>query len=115
MRIARLSTCIVPPRWFFLKTGTDAGLSGLGETVVEGRAHTVAAAAMDLAGDLVEGDPGLIADRGAVRSRAGRVATPPVPGLALPVDEDAIRPAAETGHRWRNPVWRHAGGSPAEG
>ena len=34
MRIARLSTCIVPPRWFFLKTGTDAGLSGLGETVV---------------------------------------------------------------------------------
>ena len=70
---------------------------------------------MDLAGDLVEGDPGLIADRGAVRCRAGRVATPPVPGLALPVDEDAIRPAAETGHRWRNPVSRHAGGSPAEG
>ena len=115
MRITGRSTCTTPPRWCFLKTETDAGLSGWGKTVVEGRAHTGAAAGMDLAGDLLDADPGLVADRGTARSRAGRVATPPVPGLALPVDEDVIRRPAETGHRRRNPVWRHADGSPAEG
>lgn len=35
-------------------------------------------------------------------------------GLGIEVDEDAVRKAAETGHAWRSPVWRHDDGSLAE-
>lgn len=41
MKITRLSTYRVPPRWMFLKIETDEGLSGWGEPVLEGRARTV--------------------------------------------------------------------------
>ncbi|MFL6074991.1 MAG: galactonate dehydratase [Mycobacteriales bacterium] len=44
----------------------------------------------------------------------GQVARPLGPGLGIEVDEAAVRRAAEVGHRWRNPVWRHADGSFAE-
>ena len=44
MKITKLTTFIVPPRWCFLKVETDQGVTGWGEPVVEGRAHTVAAA-----------------------------------------------------------------------
>jgi galactonate dehydratase len=44
----------------------------------------------------------------------GHVARPLGPGLGIEVDEAAVRRAAEVGHRWRNPVWRHADGSFAE-
>ncbi|MGY0064373.1 galactonate dehydratase [Streptomyces sp. LZ34] len=33
------------------------------------------------------------------------------PGLGVEIDEKAVRRAAETGHHWRNPVWRSADGS----
>jgi galactonate dehydratase len=33
------------------------------------------------------------------------------PGLGITIDEDAVRAAAERGHRWRNDVWRNADGS----
>ena len=36
------------------------------------------------------------------------------PGLGIELDEAKIRAAAEVGHRWRNPIWRHADGSIAE-
>jgi len=36
------------------------------------------------------------------------------PGLGVTIDEDAVRAAHRTGHRWRNPVWRHEDGSFAE-
>ncbi len=44
----------------------------------------------------------------------GWCARPTGPGLGVQVDEDAVRRAAETGHRWRGPVWRHPDGSFAE-
>ena len=37
MKIVRLTTFIVPPRWLFLKIETDEGISGWGEPIVEGR------------------------------------------------------------------------------
>ena len=43
MRITKLTTFVVQPRWLFLKIETDAGVTGWGEPVVEGRAETVAA------------------------------------------------------------------------
>jgi galactonate dehydratase len=36
------------------------------------------------------------------------------PGLGIEINEEAVREAAKTGHRWRNPVWRNADGSVAE-
>jgi galactonate dehydratase len=46
--------------------------------------------------------------------RHGWCERPTAPGLGIEVDEQAVRRAAETGHRWRGPVWRHADGSFAE-
>ena len=43
MKITKLTTFVVPPRWLFLKIETDDGVIGWGEPVVEGRAETVAA------------------------------------------------------------------------
>ena len=43
MKITKLETFLVKPRWLFLKVHTDAGIVGLGEPIVEGRAATVAA------------------------------------------------------------------------
>lgn len=44
----------------------------------------------------------------------GSVEIPQGPGLGIEVDEDYVRERAVKGHRWRNPVWRHADGSFAE-
>ena len=57
MKITRLTTYALPPRWLFLKIETDEGLIGWGEPVVEGRAHTVATAVDELSDYLVGKDP----------------------------------------------------------
>src|SRR4051812_50198846 len=57
LRITRLETFLVQPRWLFLKIHTDAGIVGLGEPVVEGRAETVAAAVKEIEPYLVGKDP----------------------------------------------------------
>ncbi|MEE1825211.1 galactonate dehydratase [Streptomyces sp. BE20] len=44
----------------------------------------------------------------------GYAKLPTGPGLGIEIDEDAVRRAAETGHRWRNPLWHHDDGSFAE-
>ena len=62
MKITRLTTFLVPPRWLFLRIDTDAGICGWGEPVVEGRAHTVAAAVDELSDYLVGKDPRHIED-----------------------------------------------------
>ena len=71
MKITRLETFVVPPRWLFLKIETDEGIVGWGEPVVEGRAHTVEAAVQELADYLVGRDPLLIEDHWQVMYRAG--------------------------------------------
>ncbi len=43
LRITKLETMLVQPRWLFLKTHADCGIMGLGEPIVEGRARTCAA------------------------------------------------------------------------
>ncbi|MCU7983085.1 D-galactonate dehydratase, partial [Shinella yambaruensis] len=71
MKITKLTTYIVPPRWLFLKVETDEGIVGWGEPVVEGRALTVEAAVHELADYLVGKDPLLIEDHWQVMYRAG--------------------------------------------
>lgn len=69
MKITALTTYIVPPRWLFLKIETDAGVTGWGEPVVEGRALTVEAAVKELADYLIGKDPRLIEDHWTVMHR----------------------------------------------
>jgi galactonate dehydratase len=71
MKITKLTIYKVPPRWLFLRIDTDTGPSGWGEPVVEGRAHTVAAAVEELADYLVGKDPRHIEDHWSVLYRGG--------------------------------------------
>ena len=71
MKITRLTTFIVPPRWCFLKIETDEGIDGWGEPVLEGRAHTVAAAVEELSDYLIGKDPRHIEDHWTVMYRGG--------------------------------------------
>lgn len=57
LRITRVETLLVKPRWLFLKVHTDEGIIGLGEPVVEGRARTVAMAIEEIAPYLIGKDP----------------------------------------------------------
>ncbi|GGA25979.1 galactonate dehydratase [Dyella nitratireducens] len=71
MKITRLTTFLVPPRWLFVRIDTDEGISGWGEPVVEGRAHTVAAAVDELSDYLIGKDPRHIEDHWNVMYRGG--------------------------------------------
>ena len=57
LQITRLETLLVKPRWLFLKVHTNAGIVGLGEPILEGRAKTCAAAIEEIAPYLVGKDP----------------------------------------------------------
>lgn len=57
LRITKLETMLVKPRWLFLKIHTDEGVIGLGEPIMEGRAKTCAAAVAEVEPYLVGKDP----------------------------------------------------------
>lgn len=61
IKVTRLETLLVKPRWLFLKVHTDAGIVGLGEPVVEGRARTVAEAVKEIEPYLLGKDPRRVA------------------------------------------------------
>ncbi len=71
MRIERLSTYLVAPRWLFLRIDTDEGITGWGEPVIEGRAHTVAAAVEELADYLIGADPLTVEEHWQVLTKGG--------------------------------------------
>ncbi len=71
MKITRLTTFLVPPRWCFLKIETDEGITGWGEPILEGRAQTVAAAVEELGDYLIGKDPRYIEDHWTVLYRGG--------------------------------------------
>lgn len=57
MKITRIETFSVPPRWVFCRIETDEGLVGWGEPVVEGRSETVRTAVAELSELLIGHDP----------------------------------------------------------
>ncbi|MBV8634266.1 MAG: D-galactonate dehydratase, partial [Burkholderiaceae bacterium] len=71
MKITRLTTYRVPPRWMFLKIETDEGVIGWGEPVIEGKARTVETAVAELAPYLMGQDPMRIADLWQAMYRGG--------------------------------------------
>jgi len=57
LKITKLETFLVKPRWLFLKIHTNAGIVGLGEPITEGRALTCATAVKEVEPYLVGKDP----------------------------------------------------------
>jgi len=57
LKITRLETFLVKPRWLFLKIHTNAGIAGLGEPITEGRALTCAEAVKEIEPYLIGKDP----------------------------------------------------------
>ena len=57
LKVTKLETFLVKPRWLFLKVHTNAGIVGLGEPITEGRALTCAAAVKEIEPYLVGKDP----------------------------------------------------------
>jgi galactonate dehydratase len=57
MKITRLETLFIKPRWMILKIHTDEGIVGLGEPTLEGREQTVAAAIQEIGRFLIGQDP----------------------------------------------------------
>ena len=86
MRITRVETFLVPPRWLFVRVETDTGIVGWGEPVVEGNAETVRTAVEQLAERLVGADPLRIEDHWQVMTkssfyRGGAILASAVAGL----------------------------------
>ncbi|MFF2852238.1 galactonate dehydratase [Streptomyces sp. NPDC058001] len=71
MKITRIETFLVPPRWLFCRVETDDGVVGWGEPVVEGRAEIVRAAVDVLAEYLVGQDPLRIQDHWQILTKGG--------------------------------------------
>lgn len=57
VKITRLETFLVKPRWVFLKIHTDVGIVGLGEPLLEGRALTIQTAIKEVESYLIGKDP----------------------------------------------------------
>jgi galactonate dehydratase len=53
-------------------------------------------------------------DRAPFAYQDGYVSMPGGPGLGIEINQAYVDERAAEGHRWRNPVWRHADGSVAE-
>jgi galactonate dehydratase len=71
MKITKLTTYRLPPRWMLLKIDTDEGVVGWGEPVIEGKARTVEAAVHEFEQYLVGQDPRRINDLWQVMYRGG--------------------------------------------
>ncbi|MBB3662496.1 MULTISPECIES: galactonate dehydratase [Prauserella salsuginis group] len=71
MKITSIKTYLIEPRWLFLRVETDDGIVGWGEPVVEGRAHTVAAAVDEMSDYLIGADPTRIEDHWQVLTKGG--------------------------------------------
>lgn len=71
MKISRIETFLVPPRWLFCRVETDEGLIGWGEPVVEGRAEVVRSAVEVLSEYLIGEDPLRIEQHWQVLTKGG--------------------------------------------
>ncbi|MGW8374548.1 galactonate dehydratase [Streptomyces sp. ODS28] len=109
MRIARVETFAVPPRWLLCRIETDEGHVGWGEPVVEGRAATVRAAVRELAEQfLVGADPLRIEDHWQLMTKGSFYRGGPVLSSAVAGLDQALWDIA--GKHYGAPVHRLLGG-----
>ncbi len=90
MKITGHELFLVAPRWLFLRVDTDEGISGWGEPIVEGRAHTVATAVDELFETLAGKDPGRIEDHWQTLAKGGFYRGGPVLSSALAGIDQAL-------------------------
>ncbi|MFG2631126.1 galactonate dehydratase [Streptomyces sp. NPDC048473] len=90
MKITRIETFLVPPRWLFCRIETDEGVVGWGEPVVEGRAEVVRAAVDVLAEYLMGQDPLRIQDHWQVLSKGGFYRSGPILSSAVAGIDQAL-------------------------
>ena len=108
MKITKLTTYRLPPRWMFLKIETDEGVVGWGEPVIEGRARTVEAAVHELGEYLIGQDPARINDLWQVMYRAGFYRGGPILMSAIAGIDQALWDIK--GKLLNAPVWQLMGG-----
>ena len=108
MKIDRVETFRVAPRWLFVKVSTDDGVAGWGEPVVEGRAGTVQAAVDELSDYLIGSDPLRIEDTWQVLTKSGFYRGGPVLSSAVAGIDQALWDIA--GHVHGVPVHSLLGG-----
>lgn len=90
MRIARIETFLVPPRWLFVRIETEDGLVGWGEPIVEGRAEAVASVVEALADRLIGADATRIEDHWQVMTKGGFYRGGPVLSSAVAGIDQAL-------------------------
>src|SRR4051794_41829913 len=71
MKISRIETFQVPPRWLFVRVETDDGAVGWGEASLEGHAEAVEGAFAALRDRFVGADPARIEDIWQIGYRGG--------------------------------------------
>ena len=71
MKITKVNTYHVRPRWGFVEIETDAGITGWGEAVLEGHCDAVLACVNEMSTYLIGNDPNRIEDISATIYRAG--------------------------------------------
>lgn len=108
MKIDRVDTFLVPPRWLFCRIATDDGLVGWGEPVVEGRAEVVRAAVEVLAEYLIGEDPLRIEHHWQVLTKGGFYRGGPVLSSAVAGIDQALWDIA--GQAYGAPVHALLGG-----
>lgn len=62
MKITKINSFLVRPRWCMVEVETDAGVTGWGEAVIEGKAATVRACVCEMEEYLIGKDPAQIED-----------------------------------------------------
>jgi galactonate dehydratase len=112
MKITKLETFFVKPRWLWLKMHTDEGICGWGEPIVEGWARTVATAVQDMGRYLIGQDPRRIEHHWQAVYRGGFYRGGPVLVSALSGIEQAMWDI--TGRSLGLPVHQLLGGAVRE-
>jgi galactonate dehydratase len=108
MKIARIETFYVPPRWLFVRVEADEGVVGWGEASLEGHAEAVAGAFEPFRDRFVGADPYRIEDLWQVGYRGGFYRGGPVLMSALSGFEQALWDLK--GKALGLPVWEMLGG-----
>jgi galactonate dehydratase len=90
VKIDKIETFLVPPRWLFCRVSTDEGVVGWGEPVVEGRAELVRTAVEVLSEYLIGEDPLKIENHWQVLTKGGFYRGGPVLSSAVAGIDQAL-------------------------
>ncbi|MCC3273027.1 galactonate dehydratase [Arthrobacter zhangbolii] len=108
MRVDRVETFMVPPRWLFVRVETDSGIVGWGEATCEGRSETVRTAVEQLAELLMGRDPLRIEDNWQVLTKGSFYRGGPILASAVSGLDQALWDIA--GKHFGTPVHQLLGG-----